>query len=103
MGSLYSASHPIVHTICSRWTRIETVNKIQDSQKPENWDNISMKSSDLTSGSSLISEYNISTIRWPFTDNTECDCEHKLKYASGDQVGILKQTLREHQEAFKAA
>ncbi|KAG5876208.1 hypothetical protein JTB14_016650 [Gonioctena quinquepunctata] len=41
-------------------SKIETVNKIQDNQNSKNWDNISIKSSDLlASGSSAISEYNI--------------------------------------------
>ncbi|KAG5865595.1 hypothetical protein JTB14_027498 [Gonioctena quinquepunctata] len=47
-------------------SKIETVNKIQDNQNSENWDNISIKSSDLlASGSSAISEYNINPTDGP--------------------------------------
>ncbi|KAG5889200.1 hypothetical protein JTB14_000625 [Gonioctena quinquepunctata] len=49
-------------------SKIETVNKIQDNQNSENWDNISIKSSDLlASGSSAISKYNINP-----TDSPSC-------------------------------
>ncbi|KAG5882010.1 hypothetical protein JTB14_005567 [Gonioctena quinquepunctata] len=58
-------------------SKIETVNKIQDNQNSENWDNISIESSDsLASGSSAISEYNIN----PTDGSSSITCSSIAEY-----------------------